>query len=120
MSAGKLAVLILGCVAVTGSWVSSVHAQSCKDDTGCPKGFSCEVTGIGGCAVPTPAPEPASPPKCGADAGLCGAFPPADPLPTTCAPAEVRSCVPGPCMADTDCADTMVCHARSSSTCSSA
>jgi hypothetical protein len=119
MTAGKLAVLILGCVAVTGGWVSSVHAQSCKDDTGCPKGFSCEVTGMGGCAVPTPAPQPARTPSCG-DAGPCGAAPPADlPVPT-CAPAEVRSCVPGPCMADANCADGMVCHARSTGTCSSA
>jgi hypothetical protein len=110
MTGGKFAVMILGCVAL-GAWAEGASAQSCTDDTGCPKGFTCEVTGISGCAAPTPAARPAC------DGGACTQPLPAVPVPA-CDPQEYRSCVPGNCMADSDCAAGMVCHERSTGTCS--
>lgn len=114
MLAGKFAVMILGCVAVSGAWAEGASAQSCTDDTGCLKGFVCEVTGISsGCAVPTPAARPAM-----YDGGAASPPLPGDlPVPA-CETREYRSCVPGHCMADSDCASGMVCHERSTGTCS--
>jgi hypothetical protein len=111
MSAGKFAVMILGCVAALGAWAEGAGAQSCADDTGCPKGFSCEVTGMSNCGASTPAARPAC------DGGACSQQPlPELPVPA-CDPQEYRSCVPGNCMTDSDCATGMVCHERSTGTC---
>lgn len=57
----------------------------CQDDSGCPTGYVCEVTGGSACACPEGGP---------CDCGT---------------PVEYRSCVPGPCTSDADCADGMAC-----------
>ena len=57
----------------------------CAEDSQCPAGYTCEVTGGSSCACPA------------GEACDCGA------------PVEYRSCVPGPCASDADCGDGMVC-----------
>lgn len=99
--------------------VSSANAQTCDADSDCPKGFDCEVTAVSGCTAPAPAPEPAGTrPAC--DAGACAADAGAPAMRPACETKEYRSCVPGECKADSDCASGMVCHERRIGTCQSA
>jgi len=77
------------------------HAQStCRVDSDCVKGWTCQVSGGSACA------SPACPPgeKC-------------EPQPSDCAPVEYKSCEPGPCRADSDCADGMVCYTHTETDC---
>jgi len=86
--------------AVFGLASRSAHAQStCSTNTDCVKGWTCEVTGGGACAVP------ACPPgeKCDA--------------PPDCVNVEYKSCQPGACRADSDCAEGMVCYTHTESNC---
>lgn len=117
------AVRFAGFVAAVAVWLSgaaNADAQSeCKVDTDCEKGLICQVTAISSCpgtATPTPA-SPALPADC--DAGTCGAKPAADPpaVIAPCTPQEYRSCVPGPCMSDSDCGEGLVCHERRRGSC---
>lgn len=147
MSGVRALVMMLGCVAAVGGWANTSVAQTCSDNSGCPKGYSCEVTGVSGCTATAPAPS--TPPEAGGaggasagdpgaagasaqDAGAAPAYdagtgdakfapppPPDKPVPG-CDTQEYRSCVPGKCASDGDCADGMVCHERSIGTCTSA
>lgn len=77
------------------------QAQStCSANSDCVKGWTCQVTGGSACA------SPGCPPgeKC-------------DPQPTDCVPQEFKSCRPGSCRADSDCADGMVCYTHTESNC---
>lgn len=74
-------------------------AIECTTDVDCPAGFSCEVTGISGCA------GAACP-----DGQDC-------PPPPPCETVEYRECLPGPCASDADCADGMTCHTETYETC---
>src|SRR4051812_22417970 len=70
------------------------QAQStCAADSDCVKGWTCQVSGGTACA------SPACPPgqKCEAQ-------------PTDCVNEQYKSCLPGPCLADSDCASGMVCY----------
>jgi hypothetical protein len=70
------------------------HAEgSCSANSDCVKGWSCEVTGGSDCATPACPPDE----KC-------------EPQPSDCTHVEYKSCQPGPCQADSDCADGMVCY----------
>lgn len=77
------------------------HAHgSCSADTDCVKGWTCQVSGGSACT------SPACPPgeKCEAQ-------------PTDCTPVEYKSCQPGPCRADSDCASGMVCYTHTDTDC---
>ena len=77
------------------------HAQStCSTDTDCVKGWTCQVSGGSSCA------SPACPPgeKCEEQA-------------SDCANVEFKSCQPGACHADSDCAEGMVCYTHTESNC---
>ena len=115
MSRAKFAVLVLGGLGFLGAWAEGAHAQECSDTSPCPRGFKCEVTGMSACSTPTPGILPVA---C-ADAGPCPAPNPAPRPEPDCRPQEYRSCVPGPCMADGDCASGMVCHEEKIQACSS-
>lgn len=75
-------------------------AQECVETADCPMGFTCEVTGGSTCGA-----APACPP--GEDC----------PEPAPCESVEYRSCVPGPCESDADCADGMVCAEHTEGEC---
>jgi len=68
------------------------HADSsCATDADCVKGWACQVTGGSGCGYACPPGQECSPPP-------------------DCVPQQTKSCVPGPCKADSDCATGMVCY----------
>ena len=88
-------------LALFGLASRSAQAQStCSTDSDCVKGWACEVTGGGACAS-----KPCPPGE------TC------DPQPNDCANFEYKSCVPGPCRADSDCADGMVCYTHTETDC---
>ena len=74
--------------------------SSCSTDTDCAKGWSCQVSGGSGCA------SPACPPGQACET-----------QPIDCSTVEYKSCQPGPCHADSDCADGMVCYTYTESAC---
>src|SRR4051812_26574769 len=77
------------------------HAQSsCSADSECVKGWTCQVSGVTGCAAP------ACPPgeKC-------------ETQPSDCTTTEFKSCRPAPCQADSDCADGLICFTQTASNC---
>ncbi|HEY3255066.1 MAG TPA: MYXO-CTERM sorting domain-containing protein, partial [Polyangiaceae bacterium] len=79
----------------------SAHAQSsCSADSDCVKGWTCQVSGGSTCA------SPACPPgeKC-------------EPQPNDCVTEVYKSCQPGACLADSDCADGMVCYTHTETNC---
>jgi len=77
------------------------HAQStCSADSDCVKGWTCQVSGSSGCTSPACAPGE----KC-------------DPLPSDCTSVEYKSCQPGACHVDSDCAVGMVCYTHTESDC---
>jgi MYXO-CTERM domain-containing protein len=78
-----------------------VHAQSsCSVDSECVKGWTCQVSGGSSCASPACPPDE----KC-------------EPQPSDCVNVEYKSCQPGPCGLDSDCADGMVCYTHIESDC---
>src|SRR3954462_4210677 len=113
MSRASVAVMVLS-VAGLGTWVGGARAQECNDDTGCPKGFECEVTAVSGCASGAPAPTPTCPEGQKCDRPAMQPVPP-----PVCETKEYRSCVPAACASDSDCASGMVCHAEDSGACAS-
>jgi len=77
------------------------YAQStCSADSECVKGWTCQVSGGTACAAPACAPGE----KC-------------EQQPIDCVNEEYRSCQPGPCRVDSDCADGMVCYTHTESDC---
>jgi len=77
------------------------HAESsCSTDSECVKGWTCQVSGGSSCA------SPACPPgeKC-------------ETQPSDCVNVEYKSCQPGACRANSDCADGMVCYTHTESNC---
>ena len=77
------------------------HAQStCSTDSECVKGWTCQVSGGVACGSPACAPGE----KC-------------EEQPSDCTSAEFKSCQPGACRADSDCADGMVCYTHTESNC---
>lgn len=90
-------------LAATG-WLAPAAARAamCSQTSDCPKGFACQVVGVGGCATPACAPDQ----PCPATTTVCDA-----PMITECAPL--------PCKADSDCATGMVCYAQVSQSCPS-
>ena len=77
------------------------HAEStCSADSDCVKGWTCQVSGGVACA------SPACPPgeKC-------------EPQPSDCVNQDFKSCQPGACRADSDCADGMVCYTHTETNC---
>ncbi|HKP56362.1 MAG TPA: hypothetical protein VJV78_06570 [Polyangiales bacterium] len=112
MSRASVAVMVLS-VAGLGAWVGGARAQECTGDTGCPKGFSCQVTAVSSCAAGAPTPD------CGPNETCTR--PAMQPLPPPmCETKEYRSCVPAECMSDSDCATGMVCHTEEASDCAGA
>ncbi|HKO52674.1 MAG TPA: MYXO-CTERM sorting domain-containing protein [Polyangiaceae bacterium] len=88
-------------LALLGLASRSAHAQStCSIDTDCVKGWTCQVTGGSSCGSPACAPGE----KC-------------EQLPSDCVSEEFKSCRPGACRADSDCAEDMVCHSHTESDC---
>ena len=88
-------------LALFGLAARTAQAQStCTADSDCVKGWACEVTGGGTCA-----------------ARACPPGETCDPQPSDCVNVEYKSCVPGPCRADSDCADGMVCYTHTESDC---
>lgn len=79
---------------------------ACTQDTDCSQGFTCQVSGVTGCAVA----------GCVGVAVDGGAVEPCDAA-TTCTPQTLHSCQPAPCSADSDCAAGMVCHPETYDTC---
>ncbi|MBM4364469.1 MAG: hypothetical protein FJ104_17455, partial [Deltaproteobacteria bacterium] len=71
--------------------LASAARAECVADGDCEKGFTCQVVGVTACA------EPACPPG-----EPC-------PAPEPCVAEEFRECMPGPCTADSDCAEGMAC-----------
>src|SRR5437868_448332 len=94
-SARVAMVAALACVASA----SAQDTSTCSADTDCDKGMVCKVTGGTACASPV-CPEGQ---KC--------------PQPEPCTTMEFKSCVPGPCTTDSDCAADMVCYAQTQMTC---
>jgi MYXO-CTERM domain-containing protein len=78
----------------------------CASDSDCTKGFTCQTSGITGCAEPACAPVAVD----GGPSEACDAA-------TTCTPQTIQTCQPAPCTADSDCAAGMVCHAETYATC---
>ena len=77
------------------------HAQStCSADSDCVKGWACQVTGGSTCAAVACAPGE----KC-------------ESQPSDCVNEEFKSCRPGPCQVDSDCAADMACYTHSESDC---
>ncbi|HET7541182.1 MAG TPA: hypothetical protein VFK05_14995 [Polyangiaceae bacterium] len=77
------------------------HAESsCNADSDCVKGWTCQVSGGTGCASPACAPGE----KC-------------DPGPSDCVTEVFKSCQPGACQADSDCASGMVCYSHTETNC---
>ncbi len=103
MSPAKLAWMVLGSAGLLSGWAIQARAQQCSDDAACPRGFTCEVTAVSDCAAPAPACEP----------GKACAMAPTP----TCESREYRSCVPGVCQTDADCASGMVCHEQRQESC---
>ncbi len=64
--------------------------SACATDADCVKGWACQVTGSSGCA------------------NACA--PGQDCPPADCPVQDTKSCVPGPCTGDSDCASGMVCY----------
>ena len=94
------ALLALGSFAVCAFGVRPAAAESdpsCSQDSDCVKGWSCQVVGATGCASAcAPGEKCDAPPECGTEQ-------------------EIKACRPGPCTADRDCADGMVCSTSTSS-----
>lgn len=81
-------------------WSSAARAQTCTESSDCPKSFTCQAFESGACPASAPC-----------EAGKeCPAPPP-------CEVVTSHACVPGACATDADCADFMVCHASTISTC---
>lgn len=79
---------------------SFAQAESqCVTSTDCAPGYVCEVTGGSGCTTP------ACPPNT-----VCPEVEP-------CEAVEYRSCVPGPCESDADCAAGMKCQRQTRTAC---
>ena len=74
--------------------------SSCTADTDCVKGWTCQVSGGTACGAPACAPGE----KC-------------DEQPIDCVAQEFKSCQPGPCSADSDCADGTVCYTHTETNC---
>jgi hypothetical protein len=101
----RLGMRTLMTAAALSALSSPLLAQGeCAADADCEKGFTCEVTGGSACAGAAAA--PCAP---GTD---CAVPPPPD-----CEPMEYKSCLPGPCTTDSDCASGMVCHTQVVETC---
>lgn len=88
------------CVVLGSSHALAAAGSVCTDDADCGDGYSCEVTGASG--------------SCSGQACAKGETCP----PPVCETFEIHSCVPGPCSADSDCVDNMVCHTSTYATCS--
>ena len=87
-----VSLVAFGLFGLTALSARSAFADSqCASDADCVKGWQCQVTGESGCAS-----------AC-APGQDCSQVPP-------CQTEEYKSCVPGPCKADSDCADGMVCY----------
>lgn len=85
------------------TWAAGVDAQTCEQDTDCPKGYDChEYVVQDACAVAPCAQgeECAMPPECKAEVR--------------------RECTPSSCDSDADCAEDMVCFEQSVEQCSGA
>ncbi len=77
------------------------HAQSsCSADSDCVKGWTCQVSGGSTCTSAACAPGE----KC-------------EQQPSDCTNVEFKSCQPGACRADSDCADGMVCYTHTETDC---
>jgi len=72
--------------------------NSCSSDTECVKGWTCQVTGGSGCGSACPSGQECAPAP-------------------DCAPQQIKSCLPGPCQTDRDCADGMVCSTLTEAHC---
>jgi MYXO-CTERM domain-containing protein len=81
----------LGALSARSAFADST---TCASDADCVKGWACQVTGGSGCAYACAAGQTCSPPPC--------------------ATQDIKSCVPGPCKADSDCATGMVCYTTQS------
>ncbi len=89
-------------VLAAAGWLAptAARAASCSQTSDCPKGFACQIVGVGGCATPACAPDqpcPATTPVCDAQ--------------------MITECAPLPCATSDDCATGMVCFAQTSASC---
>jgi len=75
--------------------------KTCSADSDCAKGWTCHDSGAVECAVPT-----------------CPAGQKCDSQPADCGRSEYKTCQPAPCVADSDCAEGMVCYTFTSQSCS--
>jgi len=88
-------------LALFGFAALPAHAQStCGADSDCVKGWTCQVTGGSTCASAACAPGE----KC-------------ESQPSDCVNEVYKSCRPGPCQVDSDCAAGMVCYTQTETDC---
>jgi len=87
--------------AVVCFWTHGASAESCEQNADCPKGFTCKAYQTGACAGARPC----------APGQMC-------PPPPPCEVMTSYACEPAGCNTDADCADFMVCHESTISTCS--
>ncbi len=96
-----LALAAFGCLGLCGK---TAFAQTCTADADCPRGFSCQVSGV------VSVTEPACP--TGAKCATSGAGA------ATGTTATISTCEPAACVTDSDCGTDMVCYAQTSTSCS--
>lgn len=97
-------------VVAAAGFFASVPARAdtaCTQDSDCAKGFSCQTVSVP-CPLAPVVVACAPGEACDASAGA----------PIACDGTQ-RSCEPGPCTTDADCADGMTCHASTTQSCSS-
>ncbi|HEY3667190.1 MAG TPA: hypothetical protein VGL19_14370, partial [Polyangiaceae bacterium] len=78
---------------------SAFADSTCATDADCVKGWACQVTSSGGCGY------------------ACASGQDCPPPPDCTPPPDLKSCVPGPCKADSDCAAGMICYQSSVTSC---
>ena len=81
-------------------WTQGARAESCKESSDCPKGFTCHEYQAGACTQPACEPGKMCPP------------------PPPCEVVIEHECIPASCETNADCADFMVCYESTVTECS--